>query len=108
MTALVALCACGGGGNAAGVAATVPVVTPPAPPAPPSSALPAGGKPDGWKLVWADEFDKDGLPDATKWAYDTEFNRNGWFNHELQYYAAGRLENSRVENGKLIITARKE
>lgn len=108
MTALVALCACGGGGNAAGVAATVPVVTPPAPPAPPSSALPAGGKPDGWKLVWADEFDKDGLPDATKWAYDTEFNRNGWFNHELQYYAAGRRENSRVENGKLIIAARKE
>jgi beta-glucanase (GH16 family) len=112
MTALVALCACGGGGQAAAVAhgASPPAVTPtvPAAPAVPSPALPAGGKPADWKLVWADEFDTDGLPDARRWAYDTEFNRTGWFNHELQYYAAGRLENSRVAAGKLLITARKE
>lgn len=69
---------------------------------------PAGAPPAGWKLVWADEFDVDGLPDPAKWGYETERNRKGWHNDELQYYAAGRLENSRVENGRLIIQARKE
>ena len=64
--------------------------------------------PSGWKLVWSDEFDHDGLPDPAKWAYDTAFNRAGWFNHERQYFARGRLENSRVSGGMLIITARKE
>ena len=23
----------------------------------------------GWELVWADEFEIDGLPDSTKWGY---------------------------------------
>ncbi|WP_426193920.1 glycoside hydrolase family 16 protein [Massilia sp. DWR3-1-1] len=64
--------------------------------------------PAGWQLVWSDEFDTDGLPDPTRWDYDTAFNRQGWFNHERQYYARARLENSRVAGGKLIITARKE
>jgi len=59
-----------------------------------------------WKLVWSDEFDKDGLPDSTKWGYDT--GGHGWGNHELQYYTANRLENARQENGNLIIEARKE
>ena len=68
----------------------------------------SAGIPPGYKLVWSDEFNKDGLPDQTKWSYDTEANAKGWYNHELQYYAAGRLENSRVSHGKLIITARKE
>lgn len=62
----------------------------------------------GWDLVWSDEFDANGLPNPSKWAYDTDHNRSGWFNNEKQYYAANRLENSRVENGKLILTARKE
>lgn len=61
-----------------------------------------------WKLVWADEFDGSGLPDTSKWNYDTSRNQLGWFNNELQYYARDRLENARVEGGKLIITARKE
>ena len=68
----------------------------------------AGGKPAGWKLVWADEFDADGLPDPSKWAYDTTANRTGWYNKELQYYASGRRENAEVKNGRLVITARKE
>ena len=59
-------------------------------------------------LVWSDEFNLDGLPDATRWDYDTERNTAGWFNNELQYYARNRLENARVEGGRLIITARKE
>jgi beta-glucanase (GH16 family) len=62
----------------------------------------------GWTLVWSDEFSTNGLPDATKWDYDTERNRVGWFNNELQYYASGRLQNARVEDGRLVITARKE
>ena len=57
-----------------------------------------------WKLVWSDEFDKAGLPDATKWNYETGFIRND----EAQYYTRERKENARVENGILIIEARKE
>ena len=58
------------------------------------------------KLVWADEFDRAGLPDSTKWGYDV--GGNGWGNNELQFYTSRRAENARVENGKLIIEARKE
>src|SRR5207302_3388306 len=57
-----------------------------------------------WKLVWSDEFDKAGLPDATKWDYESGFIRN----NEAQYYTRARPENARVENGMLIIEARKE
>ena len=58
----------------------------------------------GWKLVWSDEFDKPGLPDAKKWTNEVGFVRN----HEAQYYTRERLENARVENGNLIIEGRKE
>jgi beta-glucanase (GH16 family) len=64
--------------------------------------------PPGYALVWSDEFDRDGLPDAAKWDYDTDRNQPGWFNNELQYYARDRPENARVTGGKLVITARKE
>ncbi|HEU4853639.1 MAG TPA: glycoside hydrolase family 16 protein [Telluria sp.] len=70
--------------------------------------LPPGGVPAGWKLVWADEFDKPGLPDETKWEYDTALNKQGWHNGELQYYSHARLRNTRVADGKLRITARRE
>jgi beta-glucanase (GH16 family) len=56
--------------------------------------------------VWADEFDGSGLPDSAKWNYDT--GGDGWGNHELEYYTAKRTENARVENGNLVIEARKE
>ena len=64
--------------------------------------------PAGFELVWSDEFDTPGLPDPAKWKFDTFRNKDGWFNNEKQYYAAARLENSRVEDGRLIIEARKE
>jgi beta-glucanase (GH16 family) len=67
-----------------------------------------GGIPAGYHLVWSDEFDVAGLPDATKWNYDTYRNAAGWYNNELQYYSNARAQNSRVENGMLIVTARKE
>jgi len=57
-----------------------------------------------WKLDWSDEFDYEGLPNPTKWDYEEGFRREG----RKQYYTVSRLENARVENGNLIIEARKE
>jgi beta-glucanase (GH16 family) len=64
--------------------------------------------PASYHLVWADEFERDGLPDPAKWAYDTGMNKAGWRNRELQYYAGPRAENTRVQGRRLVITARKE
>jgi len=61
-----------------------------------------------WTLVWSDEFDTPGLPDTSKWTYDIGNGVNGWGNNELEYYTADREENARMENGNLVITARKE
>lgn len=57
-----------------------------------------------WELVWSDEFDYTGLPDSTKWGYEEGYIRNG----EAQYYTRNRPENARVEDGKLIIEARRD
>lgn len=57
-----------------------------------------------WKLIWADEFDREGPPDPAKWSHEEGFVRN----RELQYYTKGRAENARVENGHLVIEARRE
>ena len=82
---------------------TLPAVQPPVLATPPASVTaPLAPR----KLVWADEFDQAGLPDSTKWGYDV--GGNGWGNNELQFYTARRAENARVENGKLVIEARKE
>ena len=79
----------------------LPVEEQPEPrPAPESRACEIGN------LVWSDEFDEDGLPSTSKWRYDT--GGHGWGNQELQYYTSSRSENARVENGNLIIEARKE
>ena len=61
--------------------------------------------PAGKKLIWSDEFSTAGLPDSSKWAYDTYRNSVGWFNNEKQYYANARLQNSSIANGVLSITA---
>jgi beta-glucanase (GH16 family) len=55
----------------------------------------------GYKLVWADEFDRDGPPDPANWTYERGFVRN----QELQWY---QPDNARVEKGMLIIRARRE
>ena len=63
------------------------------------------------KLVWSDEFNKNGLPDSMKWSYDRGRGCPelcGWGNNEPQFYTWNRKENARVENGELIIEARKE
>lgn len=61
---------------------------------------------DSWELVWSDEFDYNGLPDSARWDYDVD--GHGWGNNEKQYYTKADTENARVENGILIIEARKE
>jgi beta-glucanase (GH16 family) len=79
-----------------------------APPPTPASTDEPIAIPPGYAQVWGDEFATPGLPDPAKWRYDTSRNKQGWWNNELQYYAAGRRENARVENGMLIIEARRE
>lgn len=95
--AALALVACGGadGGATAGpaIGERAPTVLAP---------------PQDYSLVWSDEFASDGLPDVSKWEYDTGLNKAGWHNHELQYYSRAQKRNAEVLNGRLTITARKE
>ncbi len=58
----------------------------------------------GYSLVWADEFNYRGHPDRKKWDYEQGLVRN----NEPQFYTKSRLENARVENGCLVLEARKE
>jgi beta-glucanase (GH16 family) len=55
-----------------------------------------------WELVWSDEFT---TSIDSNWTFETGRGSNGWGNNELQYY---RQENATIENGKLVITAKKE
>jgi beta-glucanase (GH16 family) len=57
-----------------------------------------------WRLVWRDEFDRAGRPDPLKWTYEKGFVRN----NEAQFYTDDRRENARIENGRLIVEARKD
>jgi len=70
------------------------------------SAVDSAPTASGYQLVWSDDFSKDpdGLPDPAKWSYEEGFVRN----NESQYYTRARRENARIENGQLIIEARKE
>jgi beta-glucanase (GH16 family) len=63
--------------------------------------------PEGYTLVWADEFDKNGLPNS-EWWFET--GGNGWGNNELQYYAdkvRGTDTVAGIKGGILTITAMK-
>ncbi|WGK95620.1 MULTISPECIES: family 16 glycosylhydrolase [Flavobacterium] len=59
------------------------------------------------KAIWSDEFNVDGAPDATKWAYDIGTGDWGWGNNEAQYYTS-RADNVKVQNGVLKIIAQRE
>jgi beta-glucanase (GH16 family) len=60
-----------------------------------------------WKLVWSDEFNgpSGSLPDPSKWRVVT--GGHGFGNDELEYYTA-RRKNIYLENGNLVIVARRE
>src|SRR4051794_22425473 len=55
---------------------------------------------EGYKLVWADEFNKNGRPDSGSWRYEKGFVRN----QEVQWY---QEDNAFVANGMLVIEGRK-
>ena len=59
-------------------------------------------------LVWSDEFDASQL-DPEAWFFETgdgsQYGIPGWGNNELQWYLP---DNARLENGKLVITAKAE
>ncbi|MDJ0938375.1 MAG: family 16 glycosylhydrolase [Woeseiaceae bacterium] len=59
-------------------------------------------------LVWSDEFD-DAQLDPELWFFESgdgsQFGIPGWGNEELQWYLP---DNARLEDGKLIITAKRE
>lgn len=61
---------------------------------------------NGWALHWSDEFNYTGLPDETKWKFET--GGHGWGNHELQYYTDRDTGNAFVKDGLLRITALKK
>jgi beta-glucanase (GH16 family) len=60
-----------------------------------------------WSLVWNDEFNggNGSAPEKAKWVIET--GGNGWGNNELEYYT-NRVNNVQVQDGKLVITAKRE
>ena len=54
------------------------------------------------ELLWSEEFNDGVAPDPNHWSYD--LGATGWGNQELQEYTDD-LDNVRIENGELIITA---
>src|SRR6476619_3992988 len=67
---------------------------------------PVVSAPKGWKLAWNDEFNGHGLPDSSKWSFDVGAKK--WGNNELEYYTDHDTSNVKQQDGRLIITARKE
>src|SRR5262249_42354657 len=66
---------------------------------------PTGGAPPGFPtLLWSDEFSGSTINSAN-WTYD--LGNSGWGNNELENYT-NRPENARIENGMLVIEARRE
>jgi beta-glucanase (GH16 family) len=65
---------------------------------------PAGAPPGFSRLVWSDEFNGSAISNAN-WGFD--LGNSGFGNNELQNYTS-RPENARVQNGMLIIEARRE
>ncbi|MDP8243520.1 MAG: glycoside hydrolase family 16 protein [Candidatus Hinthialibacter antarcticus] len=57
--------------------------------------------PEGYQLVWSDEFNQDGAPNPENWIYERGFVRND----ELQWY---QQDNVRCEDGLLVIEGRRE
>lgn len=73
-----------------------------------AAAMPPGAH--AQTLVWEDNFNGPGI-DGNKWTYDVgngfQIGLCGWGNGEMQYYTS-RAENARIDNGRLVIEARRE
>lgn len=67
-----------------------------------ASAQAIEGAPDGYKLVWEDDFNGTALNENN---WNIEVSGTGGGNQELQYY---RKENVSVADGNLVLTARRE
>lgn len=87
----------------AACAAPTPVPTATSIPTPVPSPTPEWNKP-GWTILWQDEFEGTEL-NLQNWTFD--LGGGGWGNEEWQAYS-DRPENVRVEDGMLVIEARKE
>ena len=64
--------------------------------------------PDGYELVWNDEFNSGIEPNTEDWYYET--GDNGWGNNEIQNYVAGSVDGEQlasIDNGILTITCKK-
>ncbi len=57
--------------------------------------------PEGYDLVWSDEFNTEGKPNDKFWSYEHGFVRN----QELQWYQS---DNATIANGVLVIEGRRE
>ena len=75
-----------------------------------AAAQSAYNAPEGYQLVWQDEFDKGSELNADDWTH--EVKNSGWVNNELQNYVNHKTPEgslvTEVRNGKLRITALKE
>ena len=67
-------------------------------------------KKDGLTLAWQDEFNYTGVPDTSKWKYQTGHGQGGWGNGEQQNYIDNTTEakTAIVKDGVLTIKAYKE
>ena len=78
-----------------------PTPTPTPTPTPSPTPTPTPGPPEGYSLRFSDEFEADEI-DETIWNFEV----GAWpYNHELEYYTR---ENASIEDGCLVIEARKE
>ena len=84
-----------------------PVANPIEPPEPSAcdTTPPETARADGSTLVWAEEFNYEGVPQDTVWSYD--LGGGGWGNHELQVYTS-ESQNVHVNGCALAITARQD
>ena len=75
-----------------------------------AAAQSAYNAPDGYTLVWQDEFDKGSELNPDDWTHEVQ--KSGWVNHELQNYVNHKTPDgnlvTEIRGGKLRITALKE
>lgn len=68
----------------------------------------ASSNPSHWELVWADEFNTDGLPNTKNWSFDTQGNDWDWGNDEIQNYTPASNNNAWIKDGALTLEARRQ